>query len=397
MWNRQTLSRSGRWLPLPVLTLALCAFTIAACSHQMQYPVRYNQSQVQAIIDPRYQPLVDDLEIYLPDMMEKVDIPGLSLTLVAPSGIIWAGHFGVESTRTKQPLSDSTVFVAASFGKVVFSYLVLRLVEQGKLELDTPLIQYVPRSWIEKEYRKIGDDRFNEITTRMVLTHSTGFPDSQLFGGSVKISAAPGSRFRYSGEAFRFLQKIVEYIEEKPINTVMNEYVFDPLGMHDSSFVYEERFAGRMARGHGHWLSFLFNAMMLHNKTARAERSLLTTPADFARFLQALLQGEGLTPRISQEMTLPQINANSSYIYWGLGIGLEIVSGDTTYWHNGDGLVFQNYFAFIKNRIGFVYFSNSSTGLSIGEAIAEKILPGYHPSFQWLGSEQYDALERQLR
>jgi len=335
--------------------------------------------------DPHYLPLINDLKTSLPNLMEKVDIPGLSISLIAPSGIIWSGHFGVESTKTMQSLSDSTVFVAASFSKVVFSYLVLRLVEMGKLELDAPLIQYVPRSWIEKEYREISDDRFDKITPRMVLTHSTGIPDSQRPKKPLEILTTPGSRFSYSGDAFHLLQKIVEYIEEKPINTVMKEYVFDPLKMHDSSFIAEDRFSDRMARGHGHLLGFLFNSRMLRNQNARVDRSLLTTLTDFTLFLQALLQGKGLTMQAYQEMITPQINANSPFIHWGLGLGMEIASSDTTYWHSGQGFVFMNYFAFVPDEIGFVFFSNSSSGLSIGAAIAEKILPGSHPSFRWLG------------
>lgn len=80
-----------------------------------------------------------------------------------------------------------------------------------------------------------------------------------------------------------------------------------------------------------------------------------------------------------------------------MSIGMELVNGDTTYWHDGEAIIFENYFAFNrKQEIGFVYFSNSANGLSIGEKITEMIIPGYHPSFRWIGIEQYYSINNQL-
>lgn len=384
------------WKQYMIILMLNILIFMGSCSQPTLKPVQQHPSQVQVVNTRKYNSVISDLKKSIPEMMETVGIPGLSLAIFNPSGIVWLGHFGIQSTKTARPISDSTVFVAASFSKVVFSYLVLKMADQGKINLDTPLIQYAPRSYIEKEFKKIQDKQFKNITPRMVLTHSTGFPDLRLIGRSVKINYPPGTRFSYSGEVFYLLQKIVEYIDKKSVNVMMKEYVFEPLGMKSSSYVVEDRFKNRMAKGHHHWLHFIFNRKFQSNKTARADRSLLTTTEDYARFLKAFMQGSGLDKATYHDMTIPQINANSRHIFWGLGIGMDILNSDTIYWHDGEAVIFKNYFAFKKNGIGFVYFSNSSKGLSIGEALSEKILTGHNTSFRWLQAKQFDAPVKQL-
>jgi len=340
--------------------------------------------------------LISDLDRSIPQMMAEVNLPGLSIALLDGTGIIWQGNYGVESIKRKTAIDDSTIFVAASFSKVIFGYLIIKMVDKGKFDLDTPLIQLVPRSYIEKEFKKINDNRFDQITARMVLTHTTGIPDLGILGRYVKIDSKPGSEFSYSGDAFYLMQKIMEYLEGLPINTIMRENVFLPLGMSNTSFVYEEKYEGRMARGHDHWLSSVINWRFLKNQKPHSARSLLTSTDDFAKFLVAYMNGKDLKPETLNEMLSPQVGANSTHIFWGLGIGMEIVASDTTYWHDGEGIIFENYFAFQKGGIGFVYFSNSANGLSIGQEIAEKIIPANHPSFRWIGIEQYYSTKHSL-
>jgi CubicO group peptidase (beta-lactamase class C family) len=378
---------------IKMLLFPVFLLTVSCCSNRMVKPVRQNPSRVAVRPDPAYSALIAGLEEFIPEIMNQTGIPGLSIALIDSARIIWQGNFGFRDTGAGAVVDDSTVFVAASFSKPVFSYLVLKLVDQGKMDLDTPLIRYAPESYIEKAFKKIGDDRFYDITARMVLTHTTGFPDFRLFGGSVRIDSTPGTRFRYSGEAFHLLQKIVEYIEKKPLNALMRDEVFLPLGMENTSYVYENRFGDRVARGYGHWLGFIFNRKMRNNRNARADRSLLCTTGDFARFMTALITGEGLSDSTHSRMLQSQMRANSRQVYWGLGIGMEIADGDTIYWHDGEGMIFSNYFAFSKHNPGFVYFTNSSRGLSIGQAIFKRIDGGSHPSFQWLEKEQVDLHE----
>ena len=323
-----------------VLTISIVLIT-SSCQTWVK-SIKQNQSDIPVISNSDYEILISDLEKSIPQLMTDVKIPGLSIVLVNDSGIIWHGNFGFKDVMTMLPVDDQTVFQAASLSKVVFAYNVLKMADAGKLHLDTPLIKYAPGSYIEKEFLKIKDERFNQITARMVLTHSSGIPDMNLFGTSVKINFTPGEQFSYSGEGFFLLQKIVEYIEGEPINEIMKKNVFIPLGMRNSSYVYEERFKDRLALGHNNkGEPGLFNLLLLSKgKKAHVGRSLSTTSEDYARFLNALMNGKGLKSETYYEMLSFQINAgaiNSDNIFWGLGIGIESRNSencrDTCYWH----------------------------------------------------------------
>ena len=108
-------------------------------------------------------------------------VPGLSIAVIRNGKLAWNHGFGVKNAETKEPVTEDIVFEAASLSKPVFAYAVLKLVDSGKLELDTPLVKYLNRPYIE------NDDRVNLITARRVLTHTTGFPNWRPRGGSEDI------------------------------------------------------------------------------------------------------------------------------------------------------------------------------------------------------------------
>src|SRR5688572_18699818 len=105
----------------------------------------------------------------IPSLMLKADIPGISVALIREGKIAWTGSFGVMNVDTKQHVTVNTVFEAASLSKMVFAYAVLKLVDQGKLDLDTPLNKYLGNN-----YEAGNDARLDLITARRVLSHTTG-------------------------------------------------------------------------------------------------------------------------------------------------------------------------------------------------------------------------------
>ena len=373
--------------------ITACLFFFPSCETKVDYTNNI-EVNVTGISEPYYKELVLQLNRSIPELMDIASIPGLSFVLYDTSGIIWKGDFGVENVISKKPVNEGTIFFAASLSKVVFAYNVLRLVDINKIDLDKPLINYIPIEYFEEEYKKIDDKRFNNITARMVLNHSSGIPDMGSFNKSVKIDFLPGSRFRYSGEAYYLLQKAVEYIESKTINEVIKTYVFDPLEMNNSSFILNKKFGNSIATGHDKQKKpGIFNVFLIFNiNKAHMGRSLLTTSTDYAKFLVALMRGQGLNMETSEKMLSPQINAgnmNNGTVFWGLGLGIEDVKNyESLYWHNGNAMVFKNYFAFRKNDIGFLYFSNSVNGLSICEKLSKIVFDQPHPSFSWIGEKQ---------
>src|SRR5277367_6042547 len=232
---------------------------------------------------------IAELEKEIPESLLDATVPGMSIALIRDGKTYWAQGFGVKDVKTKQPVTEETTFEAASLSKTVFAYGVLKLVDAGKLDLDAPLTKYLPQRYIE------GDDRLDKITARIVLSHRTGFRNWRGDGSNpLKIYFTPGEKFSYSGEGFVYLQKVVEQITGKKLNDYMNEAVFIPLGMTSSSYVWRSDYDARTATGHNEDAQ---PGDKYKPTEANAASSLHTTAADYARFVEAILNRKGLKPK----------------------------------------------------------------------------------------------------
>jgi len=338
------------------------------------------------------------LQANIPALMEKAGVPGLSIAVIRDGRTVWSESFGVRSETTKKPVTKDSYFNVGSLSKPVFAYGVLKLVDAGKLKLDEPLAPYLPKEMTE------GDPRFQQITARFVLSHRTGFPNWPGDGKPLTIHFTPGERFSYSGSGMVFLQKAVEKITGKPLNDYLREAVFEPLGMKHSSYVWNPAFESDVAIGHdiaGVPVD-LFKA-----DQANAAASLETTAGDYANFLDAILEGKGLTPATVHEMERIQIAVDpacancidstpsgklSTSIFWGLGFGIEKTAEGESLWHWGDNGVFKAFFVVRPaSKSGVVYMTNSENGLSIGRQILAETLGGEQPAFEWLKYDNYDS------
>lgn len=349
--------------------------------------------------------LVDRLEQNIPNLIQQADIPGLSIAILRDGKVIWSRGFGVRNAETKEPVNDNTVFEAASLSKPVFAYGVLKLVDSGKLDLDTPLTKYLSSK--DAKY-DVGDDpRLDQITARRVLSHTAGFPNWRPRGDkTLKIYFTPGDRFSYSGEGFVYLARVVETISGEPLDALMKRTVFEPLKMKSSSYVWQAEYGSRK--------TFAHNSLGQVSGRGKPERanaaaSLHTTATDYARFVGAIIKGTGLKPETVRLMLTPQVSVGaagpnsvsgppvqlSSTISWGLGWGLEKTDEGTAFWHWGDNGDSKSYvMASDKKRAGVVVFANSSSGLSIIAELVNDALRGPHPAFTWINYERYDSPAR---
>ncbi|MDH3246924.1 MAG: serine hydrolase, partial [Saprospiraceae bacterium] len=331
------------------------------------------------------------------DLMQRAEIPGLSVAILENGLVRYVKSFGVKNTETAEPVVGSTQFEAASLTKPVIAYAVVKLAQEGKLDLDRPLFQYYRYEGIE------DSEAAKQITARMVLTHTTGLPNwrSPRNAQQVKLQNAPGSWFSYSGEGFVYLATVCEEITGLPTHEWIDQTVFQPLGMLHSSMIWEDHFERTAALPHNKdgqpsekWKA----------KEANAAASLSTTAADYARFMVALFHGEDLIPEWKEQMLSIQqrVDPNCSQcreenknpefaeVSWGLGIGLE--AGNETYlWHWGDNGDFKSYMCMSRDSgDGLVYFANSTRGLSIRDNLVRLLLPEPHPAHQWVSYDQID-------
>ena len=120
-----------------------------------------------------------ELEAFIEQTMEKADVAGLSFAILNDSQIVYQKAFGYKNKSEGTRNDEQTLFSAASFSKPVFAYLVMVLVEEKIIDLDRPLYEYLDKPLYEyPAYADLkGDERYQQITARMVLSHSTGFPN----------------------------------------------------------------------------------------------------------------------------------------------------------------------------------------------------------------------------
>ena len=334
--------------------------------------------------------LIAALARLVPQLQAEATVPGVAVALVEGGQIVWADEFGVQSARSKAKVTAETVFEAASLSKPVFAYAVLQLVDRGLLDLDVPLTTYTGRRYIE------GDPLLDRITARHVLGNTSGFPNWRPRNAPLQVHFTPGERFSYSGEGYAYLQEAVEYTTGKPLEALMQELVFEPLGMTSSSFIWRSMHEDRKATGHD---EIGQPNIRREPPAAEAASSLHTTATDYARFVAALLRRETLTARTYDDMWSPQVTLDatcmictgqemrhpSASLAWGLGWGLETATADTTIWHWGDN---QDMHAFVlavpARQQALVVLTNGENGITLIPALSASLLGRPHAAYQWL-------------
>lgn len=224
------------------------------------------------------------LDTLLPLLMSQHRVPGVGVVGIEGGRIAWKKYAGVREEGQSALVDEDTVFEAASMTKPLAAHAALKLVEQGRLDLDTPLSSYLPEPYLKDEPDHL------KITARMVLTHSGGFPNWRPKGQPLKVMHEPGTAFRYSGEGILFLQRVIEQLTGEEYETHIQRVLLRPLGMSSSSHVWQERFSATAAAGHDDEGKPKPNRP-LYDK-ANAAYSLYTTPMDYAAWVLEMMRAD---------------------------------------------------------------------------------------------------------
>ena len=258
-----------------------------------------------------------------------------------------------------RPVDGDSLFQIASISKWVTAWGVMALAEQGRVDLDAPVSQYLTRWQLPA-----GPFTNEEVTVRRLLSHTAGLTDGLGFlgfeegqplptleeelaqprdvmpgaNGSVQVGAEPGSAWRYSGGGYLILQLLIEDVTQEPFNDYMQRAVLQPLGMTGSTFVEPD--PGRLVDFYS-----AGGSLAAHYRfTATGAASLYTSAADMARFLQAHFDGpEGAPPGrgVLSRATLEEMHAPEAFLYglpvWGLGPTLYAPNGSGGYVIGHDG------------------------------------------------------------
>lgn len=279
--------------------------------------------------------------------MARTGARGLALAVIDGGKPVLVRAWG-HRNASGDPLRTDTIMYGASLTKSVFAYTVMQLVEEGKLDLDRPLADYLPRPL--PDYGNLegygnwgdlaGDDRWRRVTARHVLTHSVGWANFSFFepDGKLKFHFQPGSRYAYSGEGIILLQFVLDKGLGLDLGAEMKRRVFDRFAMTGTSMTWRPDFAANLADG---WKED--GSVEPHDQRGRvrAAGSMDTTIDDFARFAAGFMRGEGLEPATRAEMLRGRLAIRSASQFptlgpevapekqWkGLAAGLGVVTFD---------------------------------------------------------------------
>ena len=368
--RRRFLLQSGQ------TAIGVSLFPLAACSAP-----REATSERQ---DAAPASLIADLEARIPGLLAGAHVPGLSIALIRNARMVWSRGFGVMDAVSKAPVSTETRFEAGSVSKTVFAYAVMKLAEKGVLDLDTPLTKYISERWIT------DDPRFDLITARHVLSHTSGLPNWRSNKEPLRIHFTPGSQWLYSGEGYSYLQLVVAHLTGRvdpgscetlldglrvcatEIDTYLKTNLLRPFAMSSSGYVWEVPSANTAA-AHDRDGKPRNRPGATPIMAARygAAGGLSTTATEYAKFLIEVLDPKPsdafrLTRSTRDEMIRPQVRVDASSS-WALGWQIQHHPKGDLLAHGGDNPGFKaSVVASVARRSGYVILTNGDSG---GEVI----------------------------
>ena len=207
------------------------------------------------------QELNQRIDIYLNDQVRTHSIPGLTAAVVRDGEVVYIGAFGVRQIGKDEKLTPEHVFHFASVSKPFVATAFMQLVEQGLMDLDDPVIKYLP-------YFRLADERYSAITIRQMLNHTSGMPDVQDYEwdkpqtdegaaeryvrqiASEQLLWAPGEGWRYSNMAYDVLGDVIAKVSGLSFEEFIRANILVPVGMNRSSFIYSDIQGALRTTGH---------------------------------------------------------------------------------------------------------------------------------------------------
>lgn len=299
--------------------------------------------------------------------MAQNHVPCAGVGLIESGRIKWLTTFGV--VKDGQPAPRNTLFNIASQTKPVTAMLTMKLVQAGLWNLNEPLAHY----WVDPDIA--GSPYLSKLTSRIVLSHQTGFPNWRTDNGGSKLrfNFEPGTKFGYSGEGFEYLRHALENKFHQPLNILMDKYLFKPAGMNDTHYWYPDLDTARFAM----WHDGQGNRYNISIQTqVSAADDLITTVEDYCRFGIYTMNGLGLPDTLFADMTRPQVRVKENYfrcLGWGLVEGLP--NGEYALEHGGSDVGVRTMAVFLpKSKRGVVVMTNADNGMFVTDHVIKEAL-----------------------
>ena len=293
--------------------------------------------------------------------MDSLNIKGISIAVINNGKIVYHLTKGITDKYTLNPVDKNTLFEAASLSKPVFAFFIMKQIEKGLINLDTPLYEYLPYPDIEH------DERYKKITARMVLCHTSGFPNWRD-NDTLEIQFEPGTKFSYSGEGYVYLAKVVAHINNinlLSLDSLFQKEIADPLNLEHFHFTINSYIANHLASGH------VGNEKVIDDTRDKREfcpaGGLYSESIDYSKFLIALMNNKILKKETEDEMLKQQVQLSAednrmiqNLTGYGLGFYIKRTPYGIAYLHGGNNWGFTSSAYFNKEKkFGYVFFTNT--------------------------------------
>ncbi|MEA2488617.1 MAG: hypothetical protein QOH21_409 [Acidobacteriota bacterium] len=328
--------------------------------------------------------------------MAHYGVPGVSVAVVDGGRIVWSRAFGVQEVGGSEPVTPATLFQAASISKVIAATATLRLVDDGKLDLDTDVNRYL-RSWHVPENEFTAREK---VTLRRLLSHTAGTsvhgflgyaPDAprptllQVLDAqppaanhAVRVTAVPGSETSYSGGGIVIEQLVLTDATGRPFPELAQDFVFTPLQMRDSTFEQPlpEAMRRRAARGHDEEGKVIPGGWAIGPEMAAGW--LWTTPTDLMRWAVAIDQSRRGTPASLLSRTTATDMLTVQKDLYGLGPVLEGSGPAFRFSHGGNNPGYTTQLTYFpEKRQGFAVLVNKVGADLLIEEITRAVASEY--------------------
>ena len=320
----------------------------------------------------------DHLDERIPALMKDYDILGVNIALVKKGEIIWSKAYGYANLEQGRKMTTDTYCRVESISKSVTAWGVMKLVEQGKIELDKPVELYI-KNW------EFPESEFSEekVTVRMLLSHSAGMPLGtigvryspqedipsleEILSKDAILKQQPGLSFSYSNTGFNLLELLIEEVTGRDFAEYMAEEVLIPLGMHNSSFTWSEKWDPAVPNGY----DLNGNPIPVYIYPDKAAGGLFATVENIAAFVTAGMTkfsstgNEALNAQSIKKLYTPAVEIPGLYGFvfdsYGFGHFIEnLPNGKKAVSHGGQGSGWMTHFHSVpETGDGIVILTNS--------------------------------------
>ena len=310
------------------------------------------------------------LEARVRAAMTEANVPGLALSIVAEGELHYAAGFGTTSVEDGgQPVTPATIFRIGSTSKPIAACVILRLVDEGRLDLDTPISEILP------DFQLSEAGAVDHITLRLLLSHQSGLPSAANYLGAREpgefrrliyevlpqfpLLAPPGQLWSYSNPGIDLAAFVAETVTGECYRDLAQRLLFDPLGLERTTL--DPLVAASYPIAQSHYMDEDGELRVLHriadNVLHYASGFVFSTALDMAKFAQLMLQGgiwegerllsaESLAAMHDPEVTFTGLFASG----YGLALGMREHQGVRRHMHPGRIDGYAHYWSYIPER-----------------------------------------------